>query len=190
MTNSEDRDRPTSTEPTSTEPGRTEPGDTTSRPAGEPGRAQQHDPRTLAAVREELARLEEVLSAGLSRTRDAAHHVHVPAWLRPTRGESRWPVAVVIVIAIALQVALPDQLVLQSRWLLPGLELALLAGLIVANPTRFNRESRALRAGGLILSGVLTPANAWSACAPGQHYGPPHRRLSHPTGPQPAHGPR
>ncbi|MGH3798194.1 MAG: hypothetical protein ACRDSP_25365, partial [Pseudonocardiaceae bacterium] len=79
---------------------------------------------------------------------------------------------------------------LQSRWLLPGLELALLAGLIVANPTRFNRESRALRAGGLILSGVLTPANAWSACAPGQHYGPPHRRLSHPTGPQPAHGPR
>ncbi|HEY2762400.1 MAG TPA: hypothetical protein VGJ13_00045 [Pseudonocardiaceae bacterium] len=136
---------------------------TGSRPADQPGQVQQHHLRALAAVREELAHLEEALCASFDRTRDAAHNVHVPAWLRTTRGESRWPVAVVIVIAIALQVALPDQLVLQSRWLLPGLELALLVVLIVVNPTRFNRESRTLRAGGLTLTGVLALANAWSA---------------------------
>lgn len=62
--------------------------------------------------------------------------MHVPAWLRRTEGESRWPVAAAIVVAIALQPALPDRLVLQSRWLLPSLELAVLIALIVANPAR------------------------------------------------------
>jgi hypothetical protein len=41
-------------------------------------------------------------------------------------GENRWPVATAIVVAVGLQLALPDQLVLVSRWLLPGVELVLL----------------------------------------------------------------
>ena len=49
----------------------------------------------------------------------------VPAWRRVTQGESRWPVVAAILVALALQVSLPDQLTLLSRWLLPGLELAL-----------------------------------------------------------------
>ncbi|MDQ2883978.1 MAG: DUF1345 domain-containing protein [Actinomycetota bacterium] len=89
--------------------------------------------------------------------------MHVPAWLRRTEGESRWPVVAAIMVAIALQLALPDQLVLQSRWLLPGLELAVLIALIVASPARLNRESRALRAASLTLTGLLSLANAWSA---------------------------
>ncbi|HJT03005.1 MAG TPA: hypothetical protein VJ757_05150 [Pseudonocardiaceae bacterium] len=93
----------------------------------------------------------------------AAHHVHVPAWLRRTEGESRWPVTLTVVVAIALQMVLPEDLVLQSRWLLPGLELAVLLALIVANPTRMNRESRALRIASLVLTGLLSLANAWSA---------------------------
>ncbi|MBV8542105.1 MAG: DUF1345 domain-containing protein [Pseudonocardiales bacterium] len=87
----------------------------------------------------------------------------MPAWLRVTRGENRWPVAVAIVVAIGLQVALPDRLALQSRWLLPGLESAMLIGLIIASPVRFNRESTALRVAGLTLTGLLSLANAWSA---------------------------
>jgi hypothetical protein len=48
--------------------------------------------------------------------------------LRVTRGENRWPVVATIVVAIGLQLALPDRLALQYWWLLPGLELAMLIG--------------------------------------------------------------
>jgi uncharacterized membrane protein len=147
--------------------------------AGEdPG--QQHL-RVLSAVRAELAHLEEMLcaghhpvsqtgtrmaravSAGTSLARDAAQHAHIPAWLRVTRGENRWPVAIAMVVAIGLQLALPDRLALQSRWLLPGLEFTLLIGLIIASPLRLNRESTALRIASLILAALLSLANGWSA---------------------------
>ena len=149
---------------------------------GNAGDGVQHDHlRRLSAVRAELTRLEEALCAGhhpvsdattrvaravttgTARTRDTAHQVHIPAWLRVTRGENRWPVAAAIVVAIGLQLALPDRLALQSRWLLPGLELAMLIGLIIASPVRFNRESTALRIASLTLTGLLSLANAWSA---------------------------
>ena len=83
----------------------------------------------------------------MTHTRAAAEQVRLPAWLRVTRGESRWPVAAAMVVAIGLQLALPDNLALLSRWLLPGLELALLLALIIASPVRFDRESRVLRVG-------------------------------------------
>jgi hypothetical protein len=135
----------------------------------------------LRAVRDELHRLELALCGGhqpistasahvsdafggaAGKISDTAHQVHVPAWLRVTRGESRWPVAAAIVVAILLQVALPDRLTLISRWVLPGLELAVLLVLIVANPARFSRESRPLRAASLTLTAILSLANAWSA---------------------------
>jgi uncharacterized membrane protein len=117
-----------------------------------------HHPVTGAGM--QVAR---AVATGTQTARDAVHHVHVPAWLRVTRGENRWPVAVAMLVAIGLQLALPDRLALQSRWLLPGLEFALLIGLIVANPVRFNRESTALRLASLVLAGLLSLANAWSA---------------------------
>jgi uncharacterized membrane protein len=133
----------------------------------------------LQVARAELAKLEELLCGGhrpvtalgrgIADTADKAEQaarrvrVRVPAWLRVTKGESRWPVAVAIVVAIGLQVALPDRLTLVSRWVLPTVELALLLALIAANPYRLNRESALLRAGSLSLSGLLTLANGWSA---------------------------
>jgi hypothetical protein len=152
-------------------------------PNAEPGEggAPAHQLQALAAVHEELLRLEEavcgghrpisqsaarlghITSTGVTRAREAAGHLQVPAWLRVTEGESRWPVTATMMIAIGLQVALPDNLVLLSRWLLPGLELVLLIGLIIASPVRFNRESTLLRVASLVLAGLLSVANAWSA---------------------------
>jgi uncharacterized membrane protein len=134
----------------------------------------------LGAVRAELTRLEGLLcggrpvseaastvSHGLAHgaelVHDAAKQVRVPAWLRDTRGESRWPATVAILVAIALQLVLPDRLTLVSKWLLPALEAALLVALVAANPTRLDRESAMLRAGSLTLTALLTVANGWSA---------------------------
>jgi hypothetical protein len=99
-----------------------------------------HSPISQASTR-----VTRAVTAGTDITHDMAHHIHIPAWLRVTQGENRWAVTVTMLVAIGLQLALPDRLALQSRWLLPGLELALLIGLIVANPVRLNRESVALR---------------------------------------------
>jgi len=52
---------------------------------------------------------------------------------------------------------------LRPVWLLPALEALLLAGLIAANPTHINRQSRALRTASLILIGLITLGNGWSA---------------------------
>jgi hypothetical protein len=92
----------------------------------------------LRAVAAELNRLNGLLNAG--------GHELAPAWARITCGESRWPVVAAILVALVLQVSLPDQLALPSRWLLPGIEFVVLLTLIAMFPVRFDRESRALPA--------------------------------------------
>jgi Protein of unknown function (DUF1345) len=97
-------------------------------------------------------------AAGVVRQRDP-----LPAWRRETEGELRWPVAVTTGAAIALQVAVPDKLVLVSpSWILPVTQAALLIVLVTANPQRINRQSRALRWLSLTLGALLTLANVWS----------------------------
>ena len=63
------------------------------------------------------------------------------AWRRRTRGEHRLPSVAAITLAIVLQLLLPDRLSLHPRWLLPGVEIALLVVLILGNPVRLVRES-------------------------------------------------
>jgi len=87
----------------------------------------------------------------------------VPAWKRPTQGEARWQVSIAVAVAVALQFPLPDRLVLlRPVWLLPALEGLLALGLVMANPRRINRESRAVRVASLTLAALLSLANAWS----------------------------
>ena len=87
----------------------------------------------------------------------------VPAWRRPTEGEARWQVSVAVAAAVALQFPLPGRLVLlHPDWLLPALQGLLLLALVMANPRRINRESRALRLLGLTFAALLSLANAWS----------------------------
>jgi hypothetical protein len=86
-----------------------------------------------------------------------------PAWRRRTEGELRWPVAVTTAVAIALQVAVPDRLVLvRPSWILPAVQGALLIVLVTANPQRINRQSMAMRSLSLVLGALLTLANGWS----------------------------
>jgi uncharacterized membrane protein len=98
---------------------------------------------------------------------EAAGAVHqrpgLPAWRRRTEGELRWPVTITTALAIGLQVAVPDKLVLVSpSWILPVAQGALLVMLVMANPHRIDRESTALRSLSLVLGGLLTLANVWS----------------------------
>lgn len=87
----------------------------------------------------------------------------LPAWRRITEGEPRWAAALAIIAVIALQLALPHRLNLSSRYLLPGIELALLAMLVIANPLRIDRVSRPLRSASLALIAVASLANAYAA---------------------------
>lgn len=88
---------------------------------------------------------------------------HPPAWLRPWQGEHRWPAALAVLAAMGLQLALPAKLALQPPWLLPGIEVVLLAILAVAEPGRVSRESSVLRALGLAVVALASVATAWSA---------------------------
>ncbi len=58
----------------------------------------------------------------------------LPAWLRPHRGEQRWGVVAVVLVAVGLQLALPDEFVLQPRLAAPSLEAALCLILLIWNP--------------------------------------------------------
>ncbi|HEV7898858.1 MAG TPA: hypothetical protein VGP31_13560 [Planosporangium sp.] len=101
--------------------------------------------------------------ARLERLSGRLDPAHLPAWLRPTGGETRWPPAVAILAAIGLQVLLPENLAFVPNWLLPLIELLLLGLLVVANPVRITRESTMLRTAGIALVAVASLATAWSA---------------------------
>lgn len=88
---------------------------------------------------------DEISAAPASSTTGAGYSpiVHrleealLPAWLRPTRGENWLPVVAAIVLAVVLQLVLHRRFtLLPLHWLLPVLELALLASLTVINPVR------------------------------------------------------
>ncbi|MGV9245880.1 hypothetical protein [Streptomyces sp. NPDC003710] len=110
----------------------------------------------LRALQERLARLEELLTAGQEEAAE-------PAWRRPTPGETRWAVTAAVLVAVALQLLLPERLAFQPEWLLPGLELLLLIVLFPASRTRTARTTSLLRGGGLTLAAVVSLANGWSA---------------------------
>jgi uncharacterized membrane protein len=111
-------------------------------------------------LRTHLTRIEHMVTG--------EHHLqpdqfHCPGWLRKTAGEPRLPVSLAIVVAIVLQALLPERYAIRPHLLLPGLELTLLAALVIANPHRICRESRGLRAAGLTLATAISVANLYSA---------------------------
>jgi uncharacterized membrane protein len=119
----------------------------------------QHFER-LGAV---LGRLERLIDPELQRLCEAETELIVPAWRRVTQREPRLPVSLAVIVAISLQLALPDRFAAQPRWPLPALALLLLIALVTANPKRLDRPSLRLRTASMILIAVLSVANAWSA---------------------------
>ena len=86
-----------------------------------------------------------------------------PAWMRPTRGEHRWPVSVSIIAAIILQVLLPPRLTRPlPPALLPSLEGALLIGLAIVNPVRIEKRGPIVRMLSIGLIFLISVANLTS----------------------------
>ncbi|WP_405883187.1 hypothetical protein OG762_34310 [Streptomyces sp. NBC_01136] len=102
-----------------------------------------------------LARIDRLLADGEREV--------VPAWRRATQGEPRWAVIAVILVAVAIQLMLLHRLAFQPYWVLPALELVMLAGVIAGNPRRVEPRTRWLRLLGLALMCVISLANGWAA---------------------------
>jgi hypothetical protein len=112
--------------------------------------------------REHLAKIEQMVEETTRRASQDKRSV-VPAWRRPTDGEPRWPVALTVLAAVGLQLVVPANLVFQPIWVLPGVELVLLALLVAVNPRRITRDHRLVRITSLSLVAVATFANVWTA---------------------------
>jgi uncharacterized membrane protein len=96
----------------------------------------------------------EALLAGNTRLERVSHAV--------AGGRSRWPVVVAVVVAVGLQLVLPDRFAAGHR-AVPGFELVLLVALVVANPLTARRRARWLRRAMAVFTAIITGTNAWSA---------------------------
>lgn len=77
-------------------------------------------------------------------------------------GEVRLPASIAIAVAAAMYAVLPHDLLFGPRWLIPSVEIALLATLVVINPTRLTTETRLSRAASLALVTVIIVTNTAS----------------------------
>jgi uncharacterized membrane protein len=87
----------------------------------------------------------------------------LPAWLRPGNPESRWPVLVALIAAIAMQRAIPERYTLVPRWPLIAMEMLLVLLLLVINPSRLTRPTTVGKAASLLLLAAITVDNTASA---------------------------
>jgi uncharacterized membrane protein len=83
----------------------------------------------------------------------------------PGVGESPWPAQLTVLIAIGLQLGLPERLTVGPVWLVPGLEAALLVGIFVATPNELKHEHARRRRVALGLTAFVSAANVYSLAA-------------------------
>jgi hypothetical protein len=82
----------------------------------------------------------------------------------PRAGESRWPMALAVLVAGGLRAALPAQLRSgDARWAFIAVVVVLLAILVIGDPGRIDRDSAWLRALTATLIGLITAVNAAAA---------------------------
>lgn len=89
---------------------------------------------------------------------EAASHGYPP----PARGEPHWPPQLTVLVAIVLQLLLPDRLTLGTRWLLPAMEGVMLIALFVASPQRLEAPHSVRRILTLTTTALVSFANAVS----------------------------
>jgi uncharacterized membrane protein len=86
---------------------------------------------------------------------DPGHGGEGPA----VRGERRWPMALAVLVAAAMQFALPDRHVLKPTFLFPTIEVLLLVVLMIGDPGRIDRRSPLLRRLTLLLVAAMSIDN-------------------------------
>ena len=104
---------------------------------------------------EEFVRRAERLASG-------AEH-RIPSWLRPGDPENRMPVLIALIVAIALQLAIPKSYTVVPRWPLIALEILLVVVLVGLNPLRLSRRSTFGRWASYVLLAAITLDNTLSA---------------------------
>jgi hypothetical protein len=75
------------------------------------------------------------------------------------RGEARLPAAVVTVLAALLYLALPQQLLIGPRYIVPAVEILLLIPLVAINPKRVTRQTKLSRTLSLTLVAAIALTN-------------------------------
>jgi hypothetical protein len=95
----------------------------------------------------------------LESAADEVRRDFAPAVTWARRSELRWPVSLVVLLVVGLQLSLPAAYRLTDRWVAAGLELGLLAVLTIVSPGRIERQSRVVRWLGLALLVVMSLAN-------------------------------
>jgi uncharacterized membrane protein len=80
----------------------------------------------------------------------------------PPAAEPRWPAQATVLVAIGLQLLLPERLTVGPTWLLPALEGALLIGLFMATPHQLEYEHPRRRRVALGLTAFVSAANIFS----------------------------
>jgi hypothetical protein len=71
------------------------------------------------------------------------------------QGEKRWPMAITLVVAIALPFLLPPRFSLGPRWIIPAFEALLLVALMVTDPGRIDHRSTVVRGLSIALVVIL-----------------------------------
>jgi uncharacterized membrane protein len=71
------------------------------------------------------------------------------------QGEKRWPMALTLCIAVALTVSLPLRFSWGPSWIFPVIQVVLLVSVIIADPGRIDRRTRATRALNIGLVAIL-----------------------------------
>jgi hypothetical protein len=79
------------------------------------------------------------------------------------QGERWWPVALAIVVTVALHVALPAKYRVNPAWVLPVVLLGLLAAVIIGDPGRIDRQKPWLRITIGAIIALLALANLFAA---------------------------
>jgi uncharacterized membrane protein len=85
-----------------------------------------------------------------------------PDYPPPARSEAHWPPQLIVAIAIALQLLLPERLSVGPRWLIPSIETVMLISLVVASPQRIQDRHRTRRRIAVILAALASAANGIS----------------------------
>ena len=78
------------------------------------------------------------------------------------RGESRWPPAIAVAVAIVLQLRVPKAFAIGPRYVVPGAASLLLIALIAVHPKRFGRDHHRMRRVSMALIAAISAGNATS----------------------------